>query len=236
MNKIFSTILTLFVLASSAHAGTLSADKIKSDVLGIILENYSKRASAEFDRKITMLPFQSLTVPDGVISYEIVNQSENTDINSRDIVRVNLLVDNKLQRTLSVPISVKAYEEVLVAAENIPREQPINSSRVVYKKMNIADKGNFVLTRNMITKEMVAKKDFKEGEYIDRRFVKVRPDVTRNSEVRIILNSDSGFQIAIDGIAKTEGTIGEYVTVENKMYNKTYTGKVIGENKVQVNI
>ena len=135
MNKIFSTILTLFVLASSAHAGTLSADKIKSDVLGIILENYSKRASAEFDIKITMLPFQSLTVPDGVISYEIVNQSENTDINSRDIVRVNLLVDNKLQRTLSVPISVKAYEEVLVAAENIPREQPINSSRVVYKKM-----------------------------------------------------------------------------------------------------
>ena len=137
---------------------------------------------------------------------------------------------------MSVPISVKAYEEVLVAAENIPREQPINSSRVIYKKMNIADKGNFVLTRNMITKEMVAKKDFKEGEFIDRRFVKVRPDVTRNSEVRIILNSDSGFQIAIDGIAKTEGTIGEYVTVENKMYNKTYTGKVIGENKVQVNI
>ena len=85
-------------------------------------------------------------------------------------------------------------------------------------------------------KEMITKKEFRDGEYIDKRFVRVRPDVTRNTEVRIILNSNNGFQIAIDGIAKTDGTIGEYVTVENKMYNKTYTSKVIGENRVQVNI
>ena len=83
---------------------------------------------------------------------------------------------------------------------------------------------------------MVAKKDFREGEFIDKRFVKERPDVTMNSEVRIILNSDNGFQIAIDGIAKKDGVIGEYVTVENKMYNKVYNAKVIGENRVLVNI
>ena len=83
---------------------------------------------------------------------------------------------------------------------------------------------------------MVAKRDYRDGEYIDKRFIKVKPDVTKNSEVRIILNSGNGLQIAIDGIARADGIIGEYVTVENKMYNKTYSAKVIGENRVLVNI
>ena len=76
----------------------------------------------------------------------------------------------------------------------------------------------------------------KDGDYIDKRFIKVKPDVVKNSQVRIILNSGNGLQISIDGIAKADGTIGEYVTVENKMYNKVYSAKVIGENRVEVNI
>ena len=83
---------------------------------------------------------------------------------------------------------------------------------------------------------MIAKKDYKDGDYIDKRFIKVKPDVVKNSQVRIILNSGNGLQISIDGIAKADGTIGEYVTVENKMYNKVYSAKVIGENRVEVNI
>lgn len=236
MKKLFGTILTMIILAASASASTISADTLKQELLDVIVKDYSQKTSADLDIKITMLPFQSLTLPDGKITYEIINPSDSSNITSRDIKRVNILVDNKLQRSLSVPIIVKAYDEVLVAAENIPREQPVNTARVIFKKINIADKNNFVITKNMMNKEMVTKKEFREGEFIDKRFVKIRPDVTRNTEVRIILNSDNGFQISIDGIAKTDGTIGEYVTVENKMYNKTYTAKVIGENRVQVNI
>ncbi len=236
MKKLFSTILTILLFAASASANTISADTLKKDLLDVILQDYSQKTSADLDIKITMLPFQSLTLPDGKISYEIINTTDSANITSRDVKRVNILVNNKLQRTLSVPLTIKAYEDVLVAGENISREQPINSARVVFKKINIADKSNFVITKDMMNKEMITKKEFRDGEYIDKRFVRVRPDVTRNTEVRIILNSNNGFQIAIDGIAKTDGTIGEYVTVENKMYNKTYTAKVIGENRVQVNI
>ena len=109
-------------------------------------------------------------------------------------------------------------------------------TKVRVKRVNIADKSAFVVTKEAMNKEMIAKKDFCEGELIDKRFIKVRPDVTKNSVVRIILNSGTGLQIAIDGVARTDGTIGEYVTVENKMYNKVYSAKVIGENRVLVNI
>lgn len=236
MKKIFSTILTILLFAGAVSANTINAETLKKDLLDVITKDYSQKTSADLDIKITMLPFQSLTLPDGNISYEIINTTDSSTITSRDVKRVNILVDGKLQRTLSVPLTIKAYEEVLVAAENISREQPVNTARVIFKKINIADKSNFVITKDMLSKEMITKKEFRDGEFIDKRFVRVKPDVTRNTEVRIILNSDNGFQIAIDGIAKTDGSIGEYVTVENKMYNKTYTAKVIGENRVQVNI
>lgn len=236
MKKLFGTILIMIIFAAQVSANTISAEALKKDLLEVITKDYSQKTSAELDIKITMLPFQSITLPDGKITYEITNTSDNGNITSRDIKRINILVDNKLQRSISVPLMIKAYEEVLVAAEDISRDQPINSARIKLKKINIADKSNFVITKAMMNKEMMTKKEFKSGEFIDKRFIKVRPDVTRNTEVRIILNSDTGFQIAIDGIAKTDGTMGEYVTVENKMYNKTYTGKVIGENRVQVNI
>ncbi len=235
MKKIISTILTIILFAGIASAKTVSADTLKQDIQKLILQEYSSRTSADLDIKITMLPFQSLTLPDGEISYVILN-NEEVKLTSRDIKRVNILVNGKLQRTITVPLEIKAYEDVLIAAEPISREQPISPSKVRFKKINIADKSDFIVTKNSLRKEMVAKKDFREGEFIDKRFVKERPDVTMNSEVRIILNSENGFQIAIDGIAKKDGVIGEYVTVENRMYNKVYNAKVIGENRVLVNI
>lgn len=236
MKKILGTVLTIALLTASVHAATLSAEKIKTDVKDVILKDFSQKTSAEVDIKITMLPFQSLTLPDGVITYNLINANDELNLTSRQVKRINILVNNKIERTINVPVEVKAYEEVLVASDLISREQPIDFTKVKFKKINIADKNNFVVTRDMMKQEMVAKKDFRDGEYIDKRFIKVKPDVVKNSEVRIILNSGNGLQISIDGIAKTDGSIGEYVTVENKMYNKIYSAKVIGENRVLVNI
>ncbi len=236
MKKVLSTILTLILFAGSVSAKSISAETLKKDLQNLILNDYKTKTSADLDIKISMLPFQTLNLPDGEITYTLINNSDDIKLVSRDVKRINILVNNKLQRTLNIPIEINAYDEVMVAAENISREQPISLNKTRFKKMNITNKSDFVVTKAFMNKEMVAKKEFKEGEIIDKRFVKVRPDVTQNSEVRIILNSDNGFQISIDGIARTDGTIGEYVTVENKMYNKVYNAKVIGENRVLVNI
>ena len=75
-----------------------------------------------------------------------------------------------------------------------------------------------------------------EGEIIDKRFVKMKPDVIRNGEVRIFFVSNGAVMVTIDGTAMADGMTGDYINVENKNYKKVYTGKVIGENRVLVNI
>ena len=42
--------------------------------------------------------------------------------------------------------------------------------------------------------------------------------------------------ITIDGTAMSDGMLGDYINVENKNYKKVYNGKIIGENRVLVNI
>ena len=80
------------------------------------------------------------------------------------------------------------------------------------------------------------KKAFQKGEIIDKRFVKMRPDVIRNGDVRIFFVSNGAVMVTIDGTAMMDGMTGDYINVENKNYKKVYNGKVIGENKVLVNI
>ena len=64
----------------------------------------------------------------------------------------------------------------------------------------------------------------------------MRPDVVRNGEVRIFFVSNDSVMVSVDGTAMSDGMCGDYIDVENKNYKKVYNGKVIGENKVLVNI
>ena len=95
---------------------------------------------------------------------------------------------------------------------------------------------DYVLTDKMLEKEITTKKAFQKGEIIDKRFVKMRPDVIRNGDVRIFFVSNGSVMVTIDGTAMMDGMTGDYINVENKNYKKVYNGKVIGENKVLVNI
>ena len=152
MKKIFSTILTMIIFAGCVSAQTISAETLKNDLQKLISDDYKSKTSAEVNIKISMLPFQNLNLNDGKISYVLINNTDECKLVSRDVKRVNILVDNKLERTLSVPIEINAYDEVMVAAENISREQPISLNKTRFKKMNITNKSEFVVTKAFMNK------------------------------------------------------------------------------------
>ena len=123
-----------------------------------------------------------------------------------------------------------------MAADFINREQSINNETTVVKKIDVSQRMDYVLSERMLNKEMSAKKAFQKGEVIDKRFVKMRPDVERNGAVRIFFVSNGAVMITIDGTAMADGMYGDYINVENKNFKRVYNGKVIGENRVLVSI
>lgn len=229
-------LISIFILflAPNVNAQTLSSSQVKSDVAKLFEAKYQKLTTGDVEVKIVGTQFAQLQLPDGKVSYKIVSGGEK--IIPRDIKRVDVYVDNAYIKTLNLPAQTSVYKDVLVASDFINREQSITKECTSLKRIDISMKMDYVLDDRMLNKEMSAKKAFQKGEIIDKRFVRLRPDVARNSDVRVFFVSNGSVMVAIDGTAMTDGMIGDYINVENKNYKKVYNGKVIGENRVLVNI
>lgn len=218
----------------SVNAQIVTSAEIKSQIATQLESIYKKNTNADVEVKITATPFAQIQLPDGNITYKITQGADK--IVPRDIKRVDVYVNDAFVRTLNLPTQTSVYKEVLVAADFINREQAITREATLVKKIDVSQKMDYVLSENVLSKEMSAKKAFQKGEIIDKRFVKMKPDVTRNGEVRIFFVSNGAVMISIDGTAMADGMTGDYINVENKNYKKVYTGKVIGENRVLVSI
>ena len=227
-------LCTLFI-TPAVQAQVIPASKVKIEVARLFENNYKKITDGDVQVKITATPFADLQLPDGRITYRI-SAGSGDKILPRDVKRVDVLVNGIYQRTLNLPAQTSVYKDVLVASEQINREQTLTKDCTEIKKIDVANRADYVLDGSMLSKEITTKKIFQKGEIIDKRFVKMRPDVARNSDVRVFFVSNGSVMISIDGTAMSDGMLGDYINVENKNYKKVYNGKIIGENRILVNI
>ena len=234
MNKIVATALILIISNLGVNAQMVFSSDVKTSVAKILETNYNKMTNGEVEVKVSATPFAQLQLPDGKVSYKVVSGGDK--ILPRDIKRVDVYVNNAFVKTLNLPVQTIVYKDVLVASDFINREQAVTNECTTVKRMDVSMKMDYVLDSKMLAKEMTTKKTFQKGEVIDKRFVKMRPDVQRNGEVRIFFVSNGDVMVTIDGTAMADGMTGDYINVENKNYKKVYNGKVIGENRVLVAI
>lgn len=232
MKKFLITALILFTSVLSINAQTVSSAEVKAQVAKVLVNNFKNITDGDIEVKVSATPFAELQLPDGKITYKVANGGDK--ILPRDIKRIDVYVNNAFVKTLNLPVQTSVFKEVLVASDMLNREQTLTRETTIVKKVDVSMRLNYVLTEDMLSKEITTKKMFQKGEIIDKRFVKMRPDVARNSEVRVFFVSNGDVMITIDGTATMDGMIGDYVNVENRNYKKTYNGKVIGENKVLV--
>ena len=234
MNKIVATALILIISNLGVNAQMVSSSDVKTSVAKILETNYNKMTNGEVEVKVSATPFAQLQLPDGKVSYKVVSGGDK--ILPRDIKRIDVYVNNAFVKTLNLPVQTIVYKDVLVASDFINRDQAVTNECTTVKRMDVSMKMDYVLDSKMLAKEMTTKKAFQKGEVIDKRFVKMRPDVQRNGEVRIFFVSNWDVMVTIDGTAMADGMTGDYINVENKNYKKVYNGKVIGENRVLVAI
>lgn len=234
MNKIVATAIILIISNLGVNAQMVSSGDVKTSVAKILETNYNKMTNGDVEVKVSATPFAQLQLPDGKVSYKVVSGGDK--ILPRDIKRVDVYVNNAFVKTLNLPVQTIVYKDVLVASDFINREQAVTNECTTVKRMDVSMKMDYVLDSKMLAKEMTTKKTFQKGEVIDKRFVKMRPDVQRNGEVRIFFVSNGDVMVTIDGTAMADGMTGDYINVENKNYKKIYNGKVIGENRVLVAI
>ena len=132
MKKFLITALITMVSGMSVNAQTVTSAEIKSQIATQLETIYKKNTNADVEVKIIATPFAELQLPDGKITYKIVQGADK--IIPRDIKRVDIYVNNAYIKTLNLPAQTSVYKEVLVAADFINREQAITRESTLVKK------------------------------------------------------------------------------------------------------
>lgn len=235
MKKFSILLITLILTFSSlkAFAVLLPEAQIKREISKQIVTKYKKYTNAQLQVDVLTIPTTEINVPAGKVTYDVTTSADK--FMPRDLVKVKVLVNGNVQRVFNAPILVKAYQDVLVAGEVIPREKLLTNTNVVIERREVSNIFSNVLTTKELSKGLYTKKYFAKGELLDARYVKAKPDILRNSPVVVFFNTNN-LTVSIDGIALSDGVIGDRITVMNKNYNKVYKGEIIGENKVLVRI
>lgn len=230
--KLFLIMILVFS-SLKAEAVVYNSSQIKDIVVKQVMENYKAYTDAELSIQVITLPFQNLYLPNGQVSF-VVKPSMDKFM-ARDLEKVYVYVDGKFEKTFNAPVVVKAYKDVLIASKFINIGQQINSNNAIIKRLEISNTFGYQLNPEALNSEIMTKKAFREGEVIDKRFVKQRPDILRNSNVTLYFNSNN-LTVSIEAIALSDGVIGDNICLMSKDYKKTYKGRIIGENKVLVKI
>ncbi|MBR1681449.1 flagellar basal body P-ring formation protein FlgA [bacterium] len=235
MKKLISTAFIILALTvNSVFAVTLTDNFVREEIRKQIIEQNKKYTDAELQVIIANMPFSTMTIPDGKLKFVVTSNFDK--FVPRDIKKVYIYSNGVLSKEFIVSVRTLAYKDVLCARTTLDREALLSNANVVPKRMEVSANIDYVLTEDMLkNRQIITKKWFREGEILDKRFVRVKPDVERNSEVQVYFKSN-GVLIAISGIALNEGMVGDYIDIQNKTYNKKYKGRVIGENKVLINI
>ena len=234
MKKLFSILIALILTSNVALAVTFTDSFVREEVRKQIILQNKKYTDAELEIIISNMPFKTMTVSDGKIKFVVTSNFEK--FVPRDIKKVYVYSNGKLEREFLVQVRTLAYKNVLCAKTQMERESLLSNANVSAKRMEVSAQLDYVLTPEILeNKQIITKKWFREGEILDKRFVRIKPDVERNSEVQTYFKSN-GIMIMISGKALDEGMVGDYINVQNETYKRTYKARVIGENKVLVNI
>ncbi len=233
MKKVLSLIALIMVMMTSvkAEAQTLTVKQFENEISKQVIKTYKNYTDADLSVKILQVPFSTLNIKDGVVTYKVT--SNNDKFMPRDVKKVEIFVNGKYERFMMIPVEVKAYKNVLVASEAINRESAITAMNTVMQRKEVSNVLSNVITNGYLKKDVVSKKMYKEGEIIDKRFLAARPDVARNQEI-VALFKSSGVTISITAISQSEGNVGDYVMLKSPKYQRVYRGKVIAPNRVLV--
>lgn len=235
--KKFISILSIFLMVAAGSrvvAVPVATEKFIPLIVAEETKIVNSQGYNDIEVSVLHIPMQQINLPEGPISIKL-NRNANA-LAAREYKKVDIFVNSKYQRSIGVPVQIKVFQNILVAKGAISKDTVLSHNNVDCKRYDVLSLVQNALDEKTLDTEIIATKMYRPGEIIDRRFSKVKPDVIKNTIVTVLFKTDDDMAVTVEGTALTEGSIGGMVSVQNKTYNKVYIGKVIGTNKVLVQI
>jgi flagellar basal body P-ring formation protein FlgA len=212
-----------------SHA-LLPAARIRDKVAAFI------RAHAPWDPdQMVIRPIvyaHDLVLPGGRVGIEI-SPPKHTDWVGAVPFKVTVLVEGKTVHRISVPAHIEVWQEVVLAAKPLGRNQPIETADVRMEKMDLARlPANAAVRLDQVlgrrANRSIAVNSVLRMDQIDT------PPVVRKGSVVQVLAESAQMKITTLGVAQEDGAIGTHIRVMNIASKKQIHARVVDSQTVQV--
>ena len=149
------------------------------------------------------------------------------------IVRVELIVDGRTERAMTVTADTRFFREVLVSTRNVRRREVLQAEMFELEERDITMQKEGYFFDFADLEGGRAKRSIGANRVVTQRHVEPVPVILRGEEVTLILETDN-VRLSIKGKALQDGGIGQQIRVRNGDSRKVLQGEVIDAQTVRM--
>lgn len=178
------------------------------------------------------LPRQNLMTPEGEMTIEWRASPQYQYVGPANF-RGNVMIDGTLYRTVVLRAAVDTYQEIVVAATDIPRGRPVSASQLTMQTVALSLAPEGAVTDMSELEGLVARKTLFPGQPVTTRVVELRRLIKRNQMVPVELSS-SAIKIQHQAKAMMDGKEGDVIVCANPVTKEEFQGVVRADGVVEV--
>lgn len=155
----------------------------------------------------------------------------------RMVAKVTISDEQGQTQMLGVPVQLVIQKLVWVARQTVPAKSSLSTRDFTLQSKDVSRQFSYAVGRECNLEEYVARVNIQAGEMLDNRKIVRPPDITRNTEVNILLSNPNGMTLSVTGIALSDGKVGQTIRVKQNVFStRYYNARVIDKHRVQVDI
>ena len=137
--------------------------------------------------------------------------------------------------SLHVPLELKAYENVVVAAQPILRGQIITAGNVAKEEREVTRLNQGYFSKPNLVVGSIAKRSIATHQVILPRSLST-PKLVNKGESISIQAISSGLSIKAMGIALADGSLGDLIQVKNSKTQRVVEGRISAPGQIVINL
>ncbi len=147
--------------------------------------------------------------------------------------RGDVLIDGALYRTVTMRANVESYQEIVVAATDIPRGRPVMPAHLELQMMAISKAPRGAFTRIEEAVGQLARKTIFPGQPVTSRSVEAKRVIRRNQMVPVEI-TNGNIHIQHRAKAMMDGRAGDLIVCANPSTKEEFQGVVRADGVVEV--
>ncbi len=179
------------------------------------------------------LPRETVIVPEGDLEIRW-RPTRRYDYLGKGIFKGTIHVNGRVEKSILMHVEVESYDDVLVAARDIPRGHPVSPNDVELKRLPLSGVNVSALHTADQAVGLIAKKTLFAGQVLSERNVAPPILVKRNQVVPVELRS-GGLKISTQARVLTDGRAGDMVLCAGLGSKEQFQGVVRADGVVVVN-